>query len=430
MIVLLIQDIYIKRQTLQSKEKKMNRIELLAPAKDLQKAKTAIRYGADAVYIGGKRFSLRSRASNFDIEDIREIVGFAHERGKKIYVTVNIIFHDEDFYGIKEYLKELETIGVDAIIVESFAVVKLAKKIAPKMECHISTQASTCNSFTVEEMAKWGADRVVLAREVDMDQIEMVAKRTDVQLEVFIHGGMCSNYSGHCTLSNRMTLRDANRGGCAQSCRWKYRVYDEGTLISDEACPLSMSSKDLRATSYVERMIKANVASLKIEGRMKSDYYIAQIVKTYRKMIDEVYAKGHLDEERIAYYDAELSKAENRLSDDGFLSGTCDDTKHLYGINGAGVTHEFVAYVKDYDEKTMMATIEVRNKFNKGEELEVFGPTIDNERFVVTEMYNQDYESIDVANQPMEVLSIKVPFKVELHDMIRKVFKDDNRRGN
>ena len=408
----------------------MERIELLAPAKDLQKAKTALRYGADAVYIGGKKFSLRSRASNFEMEDIAEIVNFAHEMGRKIYVTTNIVFHDDDFSGIKEYLKELETIGVDAIIVESLAIATLCKRVAPKMEAHISTQTSIMNSYVVEEMTSWGADRVVLAREVDMDQIEEIAAKVTTPLEVFIHGGMCSNYSGRCTLSNRMTLRDANRGGCAQSCRWKYRVYEGDTELSDPECLLSMSSKDLRATEYIERMIKCGVDSLKIEGRMKSDYYIAQVVKTYRKMIDEVYATGHLDEERIAYYDSELSKAENRLSDDGFLSGECDETKHLYGVNGAGVTHEFVAYVNDYDKRTGIALVEVRNKFAMGDELEVFGPNVDNERFIVDRMVTEDYEIIEVANKPTQLLHIKVPFVVAKHDMIRKVMCDVDRRGN
>ena len=408
----------------------MERIELLAPAKDIQKAKTALRYGADAVYIGGKRFSLRSRASNFEMEDIQEIVNFAHELGKKIYVTTNIVFHDDDFNGIKEYLKELETIGVDAIIVESLAIATLCKKVAPKMEAHISTQTSITNSRVVEQMTKWGADRVVLAREVDMDEIEEIASKTNTPLEVFIHGGMCSNYSGRCTLSNRMTLRDANRGGCAQSCRWKYRVFEADNEISDPECLLSMSSKDLRATAYIERMVKCGVASLKIEGRMKSDYYIAQVVRTYRKMIDEIYATGHLDEKRIEYYDAELSKAENRLSDDGFLSGNCDETKHLYGVNGAGVTHEYVAYVLGFDKRTNIAHIEVRNKFKMGDELEVFGPNIDNERFVVERMVTEDYEIIEMANRPTQRLYIKVPFVLAEHDMIRKVMCDVDRRGN
>ena len=317
----------------------MNKPELLAPAKDLFKAKIAIDYGADAVYIGGKFFSLRSRASNFEISDIKELVSYAHERNKKVYVTVNIIFHDEDFFGIREYLEALNKIGVDAIIVSSLAVVQIAKKIAPNLECHISTQASTINSDGVEVLKGLGADRVVLARECSMEQIKRIAEKDILPLEVFIHGGMCSNYSGRCTLSNRMTNRDANRGGCAHSCRWKYEVYEGDTKISNDETLFSMSSKDLRATYYIEEMMKANVASLKIEGRMKSEYYIAQVVKTYRAMIDEIYENGHLDDNRLAYYDNELDKAENRPSDDGFLSGNCDNSKHLYGVNGAGVLH-------------------------------------------------------------------------------------------
>ena len=401
----------------------MNKIELLAPAKDLKKAYTAIRYGADAVYVGGKKYSLRSRASNFSLEDIKKAVEFAREYHKKIYVTVNMVFHDEDLFGIVEYLKDLEAIGVSAIIIESLGLMHIAKKYAPKLECHISTQLSVTNSEAVKELAFLGADRVVLAREVAMKEIEVIAKRVKVPLEVFIHGGMCSNYSGRCTLSNRMTLRDANRGGCAQSCRWKYDVYKGEELISSEDCPLSMSSKDLRATEYIERMIKANIASLKIEGRMKSDYYIAQITKTYRKMIDEISYGKTLSKERIAYYNNELDKAENRPSDDGFLSGDCDHSKHLYGVNGAGVTHEFVAYVKDFDLKCGRALIEVRNKFAKGDLIEVFGPDMNNERFKVEEMYTLDEELVEVANQPMELLWIRVPFLIKTHYMMRKVIR-------
>ena len=401
----------------------MNKIELLAPAKDLQKAKTAIRYGADAVYLGGKQFSLRSRASNFEIEDIKEIVAFAKEYRRKVYVTVNIVFHDDDFKGIIAYLRTLADIGVDGIIIESLAVMALCKKYAPTLECHISTQLSSTNSDAIRQLKMYGADRVVLAREVAMSEIEVIAQRVDIPLEVFIHGGMCSNYSGRCTLSNRMTLRDANRGGCAQSCRWKYRIYDNDRLVSDRECLLSMSSKDLRATSYIERLIRANVASLKIEGRMKSDYYIAQVTKTYRNMIDEIMIGNGIDARRIAYYDRELDKAENRPSDDGFLSGHADHSKHLYGVNGAGVTHEYVAYVKDFDLHTGRALIEVRNKFTKGDILEVFGPDMNNERFKVEDIFSLDEEVLTVVNQPMEMLWIRVPFMVKPHYMIRKVIR-------
>lgn len=398
----------------------MKKIELLAPAKDLHKAKIAILYGADAVYVGGKQFSLRSRASNFDLADIEELVEFAHKRNAKVYVTVNIVFHDEDLFGIKEYLQKLDAMGIDAIIVESLGIVTISKKMNLKFECHISTQLSSLNSLTCELLKSYKADRVVLGREVSMKEIEMIASKVDVPLEVFIHGGMCSNYSGRCTLSNRMTLRDANRGGCAQSCRWKYHIYENGELISDMSCPLSMSSKDLRASSYIADLIKANVASLKIEGRMKSDYYIAQVVKTYRKMIDEIMDKSNLDDDRIAYYDNELSKAENRPSDDGFFAGDPDESKHLYGINGAGVTHDYVAYVKAYDEDKKLALVEVKNKFAIHDKLEVFGPNIDNEVIENVLMLNEEWDLVEVANKPTELLYIHIPFKVSEHDMIRK----------
>jgi len=403
----------------------MDKIELLAPAKDLQKAKIAIKYGADAVYVGGKFYSLRSRASNFSLEDIKELVDFARKYNAKVYVTVNIVFHDDDYYGIKEYLESLYVIGVDAVIISSLALIPLVKKVAPKMECHISTQLSAMNSSTVKTLKQFGADRIVLAREASLEEIKQISKKTNFPLEVFIHGGMCSNYSGRCVLSNRMTLRDANRGGCAHSCRWKYYVYDNDELISDEETLMSMSSKDLRASAYIEDLINAKVSSLKIEGRMKSEYYIGQVVKTYRKMIDEIYETKHLSDDRLLYYDNELSKAENRPSDDGFLSGQCDNSKHLFGVNGAGVTHDYVAYVNDYDETRSIATIEVKNIFNLHDELEVFGPNVDNERFVVENMFDENWNNVEVANKPTQILYIRLPFKVNKDDMIRKVNHDN-----
>jgi putative protease len=396
----------------------MTKIELLAPAKDIQKAKIALLYGADAVYFGGKQFSLRARASNFDIDDIFKITNFAHSLGKKVFVTVNIVFHQEDLEGLQEYLLTLDEIGIDAIIVESVNVLTLAKKLGCHFEVHLSTQINTTNSMAISEYQKLGVDRVVLSREVSMDSIRKVARNTSVPLEVFIHGGMCSNYSGRCILSNRMTLRDANRGGCAQSCRWKYEVYKGNQLISDPDTLFSMSSKDLRASAYIKDMIDANIRSLKIEGRMKSDYYIAQVVKTYRQLIDEIYEKGTISQKRLEYYDSELDKAENRLSDDGFLSGTCDEDKHLYGVNGAGVTHDYVAYVLAYYEG--YAKIEVRNYFKKGDELEVFGPDLDNTRFTVEEVFDTEMNNREIINKPMETLYIKVPFACKRHYMIRK----------
>ena len=399
----------------------MNKIELLAPAKDLIKAKFAVDYGADAIYLGGQNFSLRSRASNFTNEDIKEIVQYAHDRNVKVYVTVNIVFHDEDFVGIKEYLLYLGSVGVDAIIVSSPYVMNLSKKLCPNMEVHVSTQLSSLNSEAIETLKAFGADRVVLGREASMSEIAGISGNACLPTEVFIHGGMCSNYSGRCIMSNRMTNRDDNRGGCAHSCRWKYRVYENDELISAEDNPLSMSSKDLRASAYIEKMIAANVSSLKIEGRMKSEYYIAQVVKTYRNMIDEIYEKGHLDDDRIAYYDQELYKAENRPSDSGFLSGICDDSKSLYGINGAGVSHEYVGLVKDYDDLKDIAIVEVKNMFDIGDKLEVFGPQLDNTQFINNVMFNEEWKFIKEAHKPTEIIYLRLPVKVKKNYMIRKV---------
>ena len=401
----------------------MSKVELLAPAKDLEKAKIAMMYGADAVYVGGKSFSLRSRASNFSLDDLKTLVEYGKAYECKVYVTVNIVFHDEDFLGIKEYLQALDEIGIDAVIISNLSLIPIIKKYAPHLECHISTQLSSNNSSAVNTLASWGADRVVLAREASMNQIETITRKAKVPVEVFIHGGMCSNYSGRCVLSNRMTARDANRGGCAHSCRWKYHLYDNGIEISDQTCLLSMSSKDLRASAYIERMIKAGVASLKIEGRMKSEYYIAQVVKTYRKMIDEIYETGGLTTGRLEYYDNELSKAENRPSDDGFLSGNCDNTKNLYGVNGAGVTHDYVAYVIGYDFRRNLALVEVKNIFALNDELEVFGASNDNRTFKNGAMYDLDWNFVELANKPTQMLYLRVPFALRANDMIRKVSK-------
>ncbi len=404
-----------------------HRIELLSPAGDLQRAKIAIRYGADAVYLGGKKFSLRSRASNFDIEDIAEAVRYANQYGAHIHVTINIIPHEEDFEGIEEYLKTLESIGVTAIIVASPTIVHLAKKVAPKLEVHLSTQMSSTNLACVKLYESWGADRVVLARECSMDQIRHICANTETPIEAFVHGAMCANFSGRCTLSNAMTLRDANRGGCAQSCRWKYHLMQNETMISDPDHPFSMSSKDLLAFEHVYEMMQAGVASLKIEGRMKSGYYIATVIKTYRMLIDELEATGKpLSPQRVAYYANEFNKAENRPTCYGFLDHEPDENDHLYGINGAGVTHDFLAVVLEDSDENGWTKIEVRNRFAKGEIMEVFGPSIDNERFVVEEIKDTDGLILDLCNKPMTTVYIKSPFKMNAEDMIRRGERHDS----
>ena len=396
-------------------------IELLAPAGDLERAKTAIRFGANAVYLGGKRFSLRSRASNFDIDDIKEACDFAREHGANIHVTVNIIPHEEDLEGIEDYLVTLQSIGVKAIIVASLSIIEIARRVAPKLEVHLSTQISTTNSDAISFYKMIDCDRVVLARECNIDQIRQICKHSDIPIEAFIHGGMCVNYSGRCTLSNQMTYRDANRGGCAQSCRWKYDLFEDGNKISDDDCMFSMSSKDLMAVDYVYDMMDANVTSLKIEGRMKTNYYIATVVKTYRSLIDEIASNnGQLSSDRLAYYRKQIAKAENRPCASGFYGGMPNKDTHLYGVNGAGVTHDFVGLVLDYDEVNHEAVVQSRNVFRVNDELEVFGPHLDDKSFVVKSIKNSDNEFIEVSNRPMDVVRIPLDFKVEAFDMIRR----------
>ncbi|MGX8852156.1 peptidase U32 family protein [Amedibacillus sp. YH-ame10] len=405
----------------------MKKIELLAPAGDLERLKIAVLYGADAVYLGGKQFSLRSRASNFDIPDIEEGVKFAKAHGAHVHVTVNMLPHEEDLNGLKEYLMELERVGVTAIIAASPYIATTAKKYAPKLEVHVSTQHSSTNSSCAKYWKEKGMDRVVLARECTLEEIQATAKHTDIPLEVFIHGGMCISYSGRCVLSNNMTGRDANRGGCAQSCRWKYRLYEGERQLHDDQDLFSMSSKDMMAAKYIPDLIEANIASLKIEGRMKSSYYIATLIKTYRTLIDEIYEKGRLSDKRMQWYYNELAKAENRPTGVGFYEGLPKPTGNLYGVNGAGVTQEFIAYVVDYEEESGMATLEVRNNFKPFIEAEVFGPSITTTAFTFDKIYDQEGNEMDVAKTPMQIIKTVVPCRMEKDAMIRKVMEKNRK---
>ena len=288
----------------------MDTIELLAPAGDLKRLKIALLYGADAVYIGGQQFSLRSRASNFSLEDIREGAAFAREHGKKVHVTVNMLPHEDDLGGLDDYVRALADAGVHALIVASPSIARRVKELAPSLEVHISTQHSTTNASAIRFWKEQGMDRVVLARECTLEEVRASCANAVLPVEVFIHGGMCISYSGRCVLSNHMTNRDANRGGCAQSCRWKYALYEGEREISDPDMRFSMSSKDLQAVRFIPALIEAGVSSLKIEGRMKSAYYIATVVHAYRMLIDEYAQTGTLNEERIAFYEEEIAKAE------------------------------------------------------------------------------------------------------------------------
>lgn len=399
---------------------KFRKPELLAPAGDLLRAKIAIRYGADAVYLGGQSFSLRSRASNFTMEDIKEACAFAREHGARIHVTVNMIPHEEDFEGLKEYLKKLEEFGVTAIIAASPSVLKTAEECAPKLERHCSTQMSITNLATAEYLKDvLDLDRVVLARECSMEDIYEIAGNCSIETEAFIHGGMCVNYSGRCTLSNRMTLRDANRGGCAQSCRWYYNLYEGDRKINNDQM-FTMSSRDLSVSSYMYDLMNAGVASLKIEGRMKTEYYVASVVSGYRHLIDEIYDKGApLDEERLAYHRHEIMRGENRETCTGFYSGDADYNSLIYYVqNNNHVNHDFLGTVKEVNGNEIL--MEVRNQFHTGEELEVMTPGKDNRHFTVSSIIDEKGMTMEKANHPMQIVKLFIPFEVGNGDIVRR----------
>lgn len=399
----------------------MKKVELLAPAGDLEKLKIAVMYGADAVFIGGKEFSLRSRASNFTYEDIKEGAEFCHAHNAKLHVTCNILPHEEDVLGLKEHLLKLEECGVDAIICSSLYVFKSVKEYT-KMEAHVSTQESTINSSAVDFWTNLGADRVVLGRELSINQIKEIKKLSKVDIEVFIHGGMCVSYSGRCMLSNIMTNRDANRGGCAHSCRWNYDLYVDNNKVNDDDY-FAMSSKDLCSISLIKDLIDSGVDSFKIEGRMKSLHYIATVVRAYRMIIDEYYNTGNIKDYNI--YESEIKKAENRHTSYGFLKGNIGVSEQLYNARSEQPTQEFVGIVTDYDITTKMLYIEERNFFLPGSTLEIISPNKKNVIYKIKDIYNSDDLVVDAARHPGEILHFKCDIPFLKYDMVRLVKNGD-----
>jgi putative protease len=397
----------------------MNKIELLAPAGNLEKAKTAILYGADAVYIGGKQFSLRSRASNFDLNQIEELISFAHARNAKVHVTVNMLPHEEDLEGLDDYLKALDDLGIDAIIAASPYVLKRAQELNCTFERHVSTQHSSINSASVKFWKGQGMDRVVLGRECTMEQIEAIAKKHILPVEVFIHGGMCVSYSGRCTLSNHMTNRDANRGGCAQSCRWKYELFQDGHNVTQERM-FSMSSKDLRAMAQIPSFIEWGVTSLKIEWRMKSSYYLATVVSCYRRLIDAAYA-GNLTEDLMEEIAKEFVKAENRPAGPGFLEGQPGADMQLYRDHAELVRQDFAALVLEEPDEKGFARLQVRNRFDVSGPMEIFGPHIKSTPIRFETVLNEQKEPVQVLTNPMTEVLAKWEGPCEAGAMIRRV---------
>ena len=392
------------------------RIELLAPAGNLEKLKIAILYGADAVYIGGKSFSLRARANNFSLDDIKEACIFAKEHNACIYVTMNIIPHDCDLNGLEQYLLYLQEVGVKAIITSSMHIIKTCLRVSPQLEVHLSTQLSSTNSLSCEFYKSLGVKRVVLGRETSLKEMALIKKHTDIPLEAFIHGGMCSSYSGRCMLSNHMVNRDANRGGCAHSCRWNYDLYNNEIKLNKDSY-FHIGSKDLCAIKAIKEMMDIGIDSLKIEGRMKSDYYIATVVRTYRQLIDDIFCGNEINYD---YYFSEISKAENRASSTGFLFNEPSVEEQLYDRDERP-TKEFVGIVKSYDKESKLCILEQRNYFTIGDKLEFFGPNLKNTIYEVKEIRDTDLNILDAARHPKQLIVLNVDFEVSCNDMIRLV---------
>ncbi len=384
--------------------------ELLLPAGDLSRLKVAIDYGADAVYIGGYNYSLRANANNFSLDEIKEAVLYAHQRNRKVYVTVNMIFHNEDLDNLDDYLIELDKINVDSFIVSDMAVIEAIKRLKLKTKFFISTQKSINNLESVKFYKELGAYRVVLARECSREDIKNIKDNIDTEVEVFIHGAMCTSYSGRCVLSNYVTLRDSNRGGCSQVCRF---IFDNET-----GHDYAFSSKDLNMIDYISDMMDLGVESFKIEGRMKSLYYIATVANAYRTIMDKK-IDGSLDKKTIDYYKKVLNRVSNRENISQFYNGIPGVEGQYYSGRQEVSNQDFLAVILSYNEKTKEALIEQRNKFSVGDEVEVFGPNTPVQSLKIDYIINNDNESVTSASHPQEKLKINMPFKVSEGDIVR-----------
>jgi U32 family peptidase len=398
--------------------------ELLAPAGNLEKLKVAILYGADAVFIGGQEYGLRSNADNFTLEEIAEGVRFANKYGAKIYVTTNIYAHNENIPGLDKYLKRLEEAGVTGIIVADPLIIETARRVAPKLEVHLSTQQSLTNWKAVQFWKEEGLERVVLARETSAEEIREIKEKVDIEIEAFIHGAMCIAYSGRCVLSNHMTARDSNRGGCCQSCRWDYDLYklDSGkeiALFDENDAPFAMSPKDLNLIQSIPKMIELGIDSLKIEGRMKSIHYVATVVSVYRKVIDAYCADPDNFVIKKEWLE-ELDKCANRDTAPAFFEGVPGYKEQMFGVHSKKTTYDFVGLVLDYDKETKMVTLQQRNFFKPGDEVEFFGPQIENFTQKIEKIWDEDGNELDAARHPLQIVKFKVDKEVFPYNMMRK----------
>ena len=384
-------------------------IELLAPAGDFERLKFAFLYGADAVYFGGQNYSLRANAKNFSNEEINDATKYAHSLNKKVYVTVNIVFHDENLDGLKDYLLYLNEINVDGIIASDIVVLKLIKDLKLNVKVILSTQASTLNSFTAQFYKSFGVDQIVLAREALTNDIKAIKEKTGLELECFVHGAMCMSISGKCILSSFMTGRDSNRGGCAQICRW---------VFNEDKTPFTMTPKDLNMIENIKEMIDLGVSTFKVEGRMRSIYYISTVILCYRRIIDKI-LNNTLTEEDKKYYLKVLNKVANRESAPQFFKKDPSYQDQYYNLRDEESNQDFLGIVKSYDEKEKIAIIEERNFFKKGDVIEFFGPNTDTFTYTINEIYDEKNNLIDKANMPKMIIKLKVDTPLKENDLLR-----------
>ena len=407
----------------------MKKVELLAPAGDLEKFKTAIQYGADAVYLAGDKLGLRTASKNFSLDDIKEATKLAHDLDKKVYLTLNVISHNKDLEGVDEYIQSLDEAGVDAFIVSDPGIFQKVKTLAPSKEIHISTQANITNTATVEFWKSLGADRVILARELSLEEIKEIKNevKDSIMIEAFVHGAMCMSYSGRCLLSNFMTGRSANMGDCAHPCRYKYYLMEETRpgeyypITEDEKGSYIMNSKDLCMINYIPELVEAGVDSFKIEGRVKSEYYVATVINQYRRAIDDYYEdieKYKFNRDNNIYLE-EIMKVSHRDFTTAFFFGDVKEASLTYDNSSYIRLYDFIARVLDYDEDKKLMKVQERNKFSIGDEVEIFGPKF-YDKFTINKIYDENMNEVDNINTPMKEAYIPYDKKVEYNYMIRR----------
>ena len=400
--------------------------ELLCPASSLEVLKTAFYYGADAVYIGGEMYSLRARAKNFSMDDIKEGIEYAHKLGKKVYITANITAHNEDLDGAEEYFKELSVLGPDAFIISDPGLFEIAGRVAPGIERHISTQANNVNYATCNFWHKLGATRVVTARELSMDEIKDIKNKIDPDLEIetFIHGAMCISYSGRCLLSNYFTGRDANLGACTHPCRWKYHVMEESRpgeylpVFENERGTYIFNSKDLCMIEHIPEIVDAGIDSLKIEGRMKTALYVASVARTYREAIDDYFESEELYRSKIEHYKEEIAKCTYRQFTTGFFFGKPTHETQIYDSNTYIKEYTYLGIVKDIDNDGA-CILEQRNKFCVGDVVEVMKNNGENLSTKVVFIKDEDGNDMESCPHPKQIIFVKFDKDLHVGDLIR-----------